>query len=193
MPTVRALVPRRRWPLAPPVELGADRVCVVGTGSRRPPDPDADQDRRSVDLGDAGATLLGSVMDDPLRHDLRRLRTLNEQAADEQLAPHLDRLRAARDRPPYRVLPHVSVVPEHGSEIDRAAREVFAANHGTLRRTLGDPDLQLVHRVLGSDSPLQGELLSYLMFDADFFDAAADLGARDARAWSAEHPDLWAV
>ena len=57
--------------------------------------------------------------------------------------------------------------------------EVFRANHGTLRRTLGDPDLQVMHRILGSDSPLQGELLSYLMFDPDFFD---EVGGRWASA-----------
>ena len=69
--------------------------------------------------------------------------------------------------------------------------EVFRANHGSLRRTLGDPDLQVIHRLLGSDSPLQGELLSYLLFDPDFFDAAAELGRRDARRWVENNPDLW--
>ena len=49
----------------------------------------------------------------------------------------------------------------------------------------------MVHRILGSDSPLQGELLSYLMFDPDFFAAASALGRRDARRWVEHHPDLW--
>jgi len=48
-----------------------------------------------------------------------------------------------------------------------------------------------MHRMLGSDSPLQGELLSYLMFDPDFFEAARGLGRRDARHWMTDHPDLW--
>ena len=69
--------------------------------------------------------------------------------------------------------------------------EVFRANHGSLRHTLGDPDLQVVHRILGSDSPLQGELLSYLMFDPDFFAEAAALGRRDARRWLASDHGLW--
>jgi NTE family protein len=46
---------RRRAPLAPALELGADRVVVVGTGGLRPP-PDPELDRLAVDLGDAGAT-----------------------------------------------------------------------------------------------------------------------------------------
>jgi hypothetical protein len=45
--------------------------------------------------------------------------------------------------------------------------------------------------LLGSDSPLQGELLSYLMFDPDFFAAVSEFGHRDARRWVEQHPDLW--
>ena len=69
--------------------------------------------------------------------------------------------------------------------------EVFRANHGSLRHTLGDPDLQVMHRLLGSDSPLQGELLSYLLFDPDFFAAASAFGRRDAQRWVERHADLW--
>jgi len=182
---------RRRVPLAPALELGADRLVVVGSGSLHAVDPDPDQDLANVDLGDGGATLLGAVMDDPLRHDLRRLAAVNGFAADAECASHLDRHRAEIGRPPFRVTPYVAVAPRTGSELADVAMEVFRANHGTLRRSIGDPDLQLVHRLLGSDSPLQGELLSYLLFDPDFFGAAADLGRRDATAWLAHNPDLW--
>ena len=53
---------RRRVPLAPALELNADRVVVVGTGGLRPPDSDTDLDAVAVDLGDGLATLLGAVM-----------------------------------------------------------------------------------------------------------------------------------
>ena len=182
---------RRRFPLAPAVELGAARVCVVGTGSLHPPQSDDELDRDPVDLGDGVATLLGSVMDDPMRHDLRRLATLNDQAGDPEMAPHLDHHRRERGRSPFRVVPYVAVLPERGSQISQVAMEVFRSNHHGVRRTLGDPDMQVMHRILGSDSPLQGELLSYLMFDPDFFDEVAALGAEDARRWVASEPDLW--
>jgi NTE family protein len=182
---------RRRVPLAPALELDADRVVVVGTGGLHPPDP-ADLDRLgAVDLGDGVATLLGAVMDDPVRHDLRRLAEINAMAADADLAPILRRHREARDSPPYRTVPYIAVAPDDGEELARAAMEVFRANHGSLLRTLGDPDMQVMHRLLGSDSPLQGELLSYLMFDRDFFDAAAQFGRRDARRWLDDNPGLW--
>ncbi|QBR93665.1 patatin [Nocardioides euryhalodurans] len=182
---------RRRAPLAPALELGADRVVVVGTGGLRPPAAEPDLDRVAVDLGDAGATLLGAVMDDPLRHDLRRLTDLNGLTGDAELAPILERHRAARGRDAYRTVPYVAVAPEDGEELARTAIQVFRANHGSLMRTLGDPDLQIVHRLLGSDSPLQGELLSYLLFDPDFFAAAAAFGRRDALRWVEQNPDLW--
>ena len=182
---------RRRSVVAPALELGADRVVVVGSGSLEQPPPDAEQDRVAVDLGDGGATLLGAVMDDPLRHDLRRLAEVNELAADPALAPRLDEHRAERGRAAYRVVPYVAVAPQRGDELAGIAMDVFRSNHGSLRGTLGDPDLQVMHRLMGSDSPLQGELLSYLLFDPDFFDEAAGLGRRDAQAWVDAEPDLW--
>ena len=182
---------RRRAPLAPALELGADRVVVIGTGGMQPPGADPDLDRLAVDLGDAGATLLGAVMDEPLRHDLRRLVELNAMTEDPELAPVLERHREARGRSPYRTVPYVAVAPEDGEELARTAMEIFRANHGSLLRTLGDPDLQIMHRLLGSDSPLQGELLSYLLFDADFFAAASAFGRRDALRWVKQNPDLW--
>ncbi len=182
---------RRRVPLAPALELGADRVVAIGTGSLRSEDPDPERDATQVDLGDAAATLLGAVMDDPLRHDLRLLTSVNALAGDDALREPLDRHREQVGRPPFRVTPYVAVAPETGAELSDLAMRVFRANHGTLRRSLLDPDLQLVHRLLGSDSPLQGELLSYLMFDPDFFEEAATLGQRAAEGWLARNPDLW--
>ncbi len=182
---------RRRTVVAPALELGADRVVVVGTGSLEQPEPDVEQDRVAVDLGDGGATLLGAVMDDPLRHDLRRLAEVNELAADPTVSSVLDQHRRTRGREPYRVVPYVAVAPRRGDELAGIAMEVYRSNHASLRATLSDPDLQVMHRLMGSDSPLQGELLSYLLFDPDFFDAAAGLGRRDAQAWVDAEPDLW--
>ncbi len=184
---------RRRHPLVPALELGATHVVAVGTGSLRAPAAERAADRETVDLGDGVATLLGAVMDDPMRHDLRRLRQTNRLLEQPEVAEVVQRVRDEDGERDLRVVPHVAVAPDRGEELAAAAMEVFDRNHRTLLGTAADPDLQVVHRLLGSDSPLQGELLSYLLFDRDFFDAAADLGRRDARRWVQEHPDLWAT
>ncbi|NHA67119.1 patatin-like phospholipase family protein [Phycicoccus flavus] len=180
---------RRRTPLAPALDLGADRVVAVGTGRREAPESAPRDDGRDVDLADSAATLLGAVMDDPLRHDLRRLRETNVLAGDRGLATALARA-GGSDRP-LREVPYVGIAPRDGDALAAAALDTFRRNHGSLRATLRDPDLQIVHRILGSDSPLQGELLSYLMFDPDFSAVAADLGRKDARAWLREHPGVF--
>ena len=168
---------RRRVPLAPALELGADRVVIVGTGSLRPADPDPEQDQTAVDLGDGGATLLGAVMDDPLRHDLRMLH-VGQRPRRQRRGRRPPQPAPGRDRAP--------AVPGHPVRGHRAPHRRRARRHrhgglpGQPRHGCApplDPDLQLVHRLLGSDSPLQGELLSYLLFDPDFFTEAAALGA----------------
>ncbi len=184
---------RRRVPLAPAIELAADRVVVVGTGSIHPAAPDAARDRAAVDLGDAAATLLGAVMDDPLRHDLRRFAEVNAMAGDPRIGPALAERRQEWGRRPHRQIPYVGVAPQQSEELAEVALEVYRRNHGNLRSSMSDPDLQIVHRLLGSDSPLQGELLSYLLFDRDFFDEAGALGRRDAQAWLDHQPGLWAT
>ena len=179
---------RRRAPLAPALELGADRVVAVGAGRLTPPTLEQDQ-REDVDLADSAATLLGAVMDDPLRHDLRRLAETNALAGDPAVAAAVGR--AHGETAPMRVVPYVGIAPRDGDALGEAALRTFRRNHGSLWHTVRDPDLQVMHRLLGSDSPLQGELLSYLMFDPDFFAAAVDQGREDGRAWLAEHPDVF--
>ena len=182
---------RRRFPLAPAIELGADRLLVIGTGRFSPPDHDAAKDSVPVDLGDAAATLLGAVMDEPLRHDFASIADVNAKVVDPDLAGPLAAHRSARGKRAHREVPFAGISPTAGADLAELALEVYEANHGSLRATLRDPDMQVMHRLLGSDSPLQGELLSYLLFDQDFFDGAAEMGSRDARQWLEDRPDVW--
>ena len=181
---------RLRSPLRPAVDHGVDRVIVVGTTSLQPRWSDPLRDLENVDLGDSAVTMLNAMIDDALRRDVRRLGEVNSFFG----TPHeqaLQTYRESRGRRPFRPLPFVAVTPDGAEEIDDLARDVYHRRYGTLRRLLTNPDLQLLHRALGSDSPLQGQLLSFLLFDEEYFDALAAMGRRDAHRWLAGHPDMW--
>jgi NTE family protein len=61
-------------------------------------------------------------------------------------------------------------------------------------RSRGDlfRDMALIDRLAGGDSPLHGELVSFLLFDRDFIDELIAMGRRDAQRWLDDHPGVWA-
>lgn len=181
---------RLHTPLRPALDLGADRLVVVGATSTRRRTVDADGD---TDLADAGVALLNAMIEDSLRDDLRRLETVNAHLVGD--GPGHAAVRRQRDavgRPRYRRVPFIAVTPDDPAEIGRVAIEVFAARYRGLRGAR-DPDFEAMHRLAGGPSPLQGELLSYLLFDRDFHDELIRLGRRDARRWLDARDDPWTL
>jgi NTE family protein len=135
----------------------------------------------AVDLGDTAVTLLQAMVEDSLRRDVRRLERINAHlVGDDEEHAAVQRLRAARGRPPYRHVPHVTVAPDDPFEIGDLAIEVFRSRYRGWR-ALRDPDVEALHRLLGGDSPLQGELLSFVLFDDVFHRRLVEIGRRDAR------------
>lgn len=172
---------RLHTPLRPALDLGADRVVAVGTSSlhRRV----RMDDTHAVDLGDAAVTLLNAMVEDPLREDLRRLEAINAHLVGE--GPQYEavhRYRAARGRPAYRRVPYIAIAPEEPDEIAGVAIDVFNRRYRGLR-SLRDPDFEAIYRLLGGPSPMQGEVLSYVLFDQAFFDELIRMGRRDAQRW----------
>ena len=181
---------RLRAPLLPALDHGVDRLVVVGTTSLRRRLSSPGDDLETVDLGDTAVSLLNAMIDDALRRDVRRLGEVNAFFGGAHEAA-LRGYREARGLRPFREVPFVAVVPEDGAEIDDLAGDVYRRRHGRPWRLVADPDLQVLHRALGGDSPLQGELLSFLLFDEEFFRELRRLGRRDAQTWVDAHPDLW--
>jgi NTE family protein len=100
--------------------------------------------------------------------------------ADNQAAG-AQRYREARGKRPYRSVPYVFVSLRRQGAVAELAPEVFRARYrGLWPRS---PDLPLLNRLLGEDSPTHGELLSYLFFDPDFIEALIALGRDDATRW----------
>jgi NTE family protein len=141
-------------PVTPILDAGADDLVVVSTTSLAPARgrPDPSAEHEP-DLADVAVNVLDALVRDVLVDDLERCR---------------------------RRAPCLVVAPEDPHAIGRLAREVVDAKY---RRPTGllRSDFPLIDWALGSRSPRQSELLSYLLFDPDFIAGAMALGAADAR------------
>jgi NTE family protein len=172
---------RLNTPLKPALDLGAERVVVVGTESiSAPTTEDGRHDCEPPDFGDGALHMLQGALVDPLVEDLRMLGDVNTFFAED--APAAQRYREARGKPPYRRVPYLFVNPPQRGAIGELATEVFRARYGGLK-SLRSPDFPLLNRLLGGESPTHGELLSYLFFEPEFIDALIELGRSDADHW----------
>lgn len=194
---------RLNTPLKPALDLGADRIVVVGMDAVSEPEPATPRKgEEPPDFGDGALHVLQGRLVDPMIEDVRMLGNTNlffgngSRAASEY--------RKARGKPPYRVVPYIFIAPERHGAIGALASEVFKARYGSLTSLRGlrelavlrGTDFRLLNRLLGGDSPTHGELLSYLFFDRDFIEELIKMGREDARRWLDAPPgrsDPWQV
>jgi NTE family protein len=184
---------RLNTPLKPALDLGAERIVVVGMDSvTEPPLATSHNGEEPPDFGDGALHVLQGRLVDPVIEDVRMLGNANVFFSNGDGAANA--YRAARGKPPYRVVPYIFIAPERHGAIGKLASEVFKANYngvgGTaslrgLRNlaTLRGTDFRLLNRLIGDESPTHGELLSYLFFDRDFIDELIEMGRTDARRW----------
>jgi NTE family protein len=160
---------RLNTPLRPALDLGARRLVVIGTDAVVPRATNTDCE--PPDVGDGALHLLQGILVDPLVRDIWMLGRLNVVALAGKGHPDI----------PYRAVPYMFVAPTRSGAIGQLADEIFRARYGGLRG-LRSPDMRLLNRLLGGDSPTHGELLSYLLFDREFVDALIEMGVTDALA-----------
>jgi NTE family protein len=175
---------RLNTPIKPALDLGAERLVVIGTEAvTEPASEPGFYDCEEPDFGDGALHALHGTLVDPLGEDMRMLGNVNEfYASDGADAPAAARYREARGKPPYRRVPYIFVAPSRRGVIGDIASDVFRRRYGGLKG-LRSPDFPLLNRLLGGDGPAHGELLSYLLFDAEFIEALIDLGRADAVRW----------
>jgi len=187
---------RLNTPIKPALDLGVDRLVVVGTDSiSELPREKGRHDCDPPDFGDGALHVLQGMLVDPLIEDLRMLGNVNLFFADGAGAKAAVDYRAVRGKPPYRTVPYVFVGPERRGAVGELAAEVFRDRYGGLKG-VRSPDFPLLSRLLGGDSPTHGELLSYLLFDEVFIAELIDMGRRDARRWLEAAPgpaDPWQI
>jgi NTE family protein len=193
---------RLNTPIKPALDLGAERLIVIATDSvTEPSKRPGRHDSEPPDFGDGALHVLEGMLVDPVVEDMRILGNINMFFADGAEGPGerrqaagrragdqpTERYRAARGKPPYRVIPYIFIAPEKRGAIGRVATEVFRDRYGGVKG-LRSPDFPLLNRLLGGESPTHGELLSYLFFDREFIEELIRMGQRDARRWLRSGP-----
>jgi NTE family protein len=155
---------RLNVPFKPALELGAERVVVVGTA----PDPDrpvTGAGGGDLDVFDVAGVTMSCLLNDRIAEDIRSLRRKNAQVA-------------TRDGG-RRVIPHLVLGPPDDRVIPALAAQAYRTRYAGWRRFA---DLGALGRLIGGSPATRGDLLSYLLFDPGFHDALIDLGRRHAGA-----------
>jgi NTE family protein len=183
---------RLNSPIKPALNLGAERVIVVGLepfapAAGRPSSP------RPPGIADVAANILDGLLVDQVAYDLRRLAAINSFFAEDASTGTSRAARAyrmARGHTPYRPIAYALVAPRRRGEIGRLAEAVFERRYGGLRG-LRDLDYGVISRALGGRNRSRGELLSFLLFDPVFVGELVEMGRRDASRWLRRHPGFW--
>jgi NTE family protein len=191
---------RFNTPIKPALDLGAERVVVVGTGaidqSEDPPADDADDPPAIVD---AAVNLLHGTLVDPLLEDLRNVGNINLHYVTEDGCPTDSgpaQLRRAERKRPYRRVPYLFTGPRRTRDIGELATAVFERRYGGMN-ALRSLDFGLLNTVFKEGSTPHGELLSYLFFDAEFIDQLIEMGREDCERWlrqtTLDGGDIWRI
>ncbi|MFN8125547.1 MAG: patatin-like phospholipase family protein [Candidatus Nanopelagicales bacterium] len=170
---------RMNAPLRPAVALGADTIVVVSADATdyAPAEPPAEPGEPWPDVADATALVLHTVLGDRMIEDLHNLRQRNDWIA-QGLTPVSTSGRA------YRPVSAITVAPRPG-ELGNLAEFVMTRKRlSRWRSWLRESDLFALERVLRGigEGTGQRELLSYVLFDDEYFAAQIDIGANAARA-----------
>lgn len=173
---------RLNTPLDPALELGVDRVVVIGTHSIAPRRSELwASHEKNPDLADGALQLLTATLISPMIDDIRRLGQINQLisgAAGDAVATH----RQTHQKKPYRTVPYMYIAPTTRGALGDLASQIFRQRYRTFR-ALTTPDLTILSRLLGGESEQHGELLSYLLFDPEFLEKSITLGHNDAQRW----------
>lgn len=169
---------RLNTPTSPAIQLGVDRLFVIGvTTPRREPGI-------ATGATPGASYLLGKAVDalmlDHIEHDLEELRLVNEILADaiEAGGPgfdeKLDAVAASHGRPKRRQVKTFVLHPS--MDIGVLASNHLRLHKPRLSRLMGHTALRLLDVGEGADA----DLASYVLFDGDFARILIDLGHSDA-------------
>ena len=174
---------RLNAPLKPALQLGAERLVVIGLTSLSPGPKELAGEERPDTFTGIGLLLQG-LMGDQMQQGIQSLARINEAVLEDKGGP-------------WSLVPYIAVAPEQPDTIEKLALEVFGKRYRNvlsgLRRSA---DVEIVGRAVGvATGSMNGTLLSLLLFDPEFIEALIELGAADARRWISQPQDdgIWRV
>ena len=171
---------RLNAPLDPALELGAQRVIVIGLNSAEVPKELPAATR--PDLFDGASSLLG-VLADQLTSDVATLTEINEA---------VERGDESDKGSPRQTIPYIFVVPSHRMKIGGIALDIYKRHYTSLRALLRSPNLALLGRITdAARNQMHSELYSYLFLGREFIDELIELGRTDAQRWLDTEHDEW--
>ncbi len=177
---------RLNTPIKPALQFGAARVVVVALNSLAPGPPRLAGEQRPDALEGAGQILLG-LLGDQLTADVLTLASVNVL-----IAASGERTLAAKRRVPY-----IVIAPADRDAIGECALRVFRKHYNGPLQAIRSPDVALLGRLTaGGADAKHAELLSFLLFAAEFSKALIELGQDDARRWinqSHDFDELWQI
>jgi NTE family protein len=179
---------RFNTPIAPAIRCGAERLVVISLLSQEAASADATPQAQRVDAYNSPIFLIGKVLNalllDPLRYDLQVLDRFNRMigALERALPPReLDAvqrvLRESRGLP-YRKIETLVFRPSR--DVGRMARERARHLQGSRFSSW------LLARTATLGALWESDLLSFILFDAQFAADLIALGRGDARARAPE-------
>jgi len=150
---------RINTPIKPALELGVDRLIVIGVSTAHPGTTGGTKPDIFDGLGQVAQAALG----DPLVQDVATLAKRNTNGSG-------------------RTIPYILIAPPTAETIGAIARQVYRRHYASLAKLATSPGL-LGRLLQTAKSSGTGELFSYLFFAPEFFDALIAAGRDDAHAW----------
>lgn len=180
---------RLNTPTAPAIQLGVDRIFVIGVTTPPGNAPGL------APLKSPGAPfLLGKALDalmlDHIEHDLEGLELVNDILTDAINAGgpgFLDKLNAAAAASGRATRSIIDTFALHPSvDIGQIAGDHVRRSRGRLNRIMGSTMQRFLEVGDGADA----DLASYMLFDSEFIGALIDLGRQDAAKQADELADF---
>lgn len=155
---------RNNTPCSPPIRMGAEKLFVIGVRTQSNGATDADSHPKNFDPPSIIRiinTLLNAVLLDSVEQDVRRIQRINQFIED---ASHGEKV----DNTDLKAIPALCISPSE--------------NIGELARAHAHHLPRLLRMTLSTFGSLDeaSEIISYLLFDAEFCRKLIDMGYSDA-------------